>query len=286
MSIGSRAVLTLTLAVGVVAGCTSDERTAEPQMAEEAAYTQPQPAAMEATPATPSDTGQTAMTEQQPAPAPPPPAPMTEEQIFAVLDAANAKEIDEAKAVVQKSKNKDVKAFATMMVTHHTDAKTKGTKLAKKLSITPDASFDKSNALKEDTTKQVETLKAAQGADLDKAFVDLMIADHKAVLELIDTKLLVDAKNEELKAHIQEIRPVVEKHLKDAEALQMKLSTSGAGGGKAPAGTPGAAPNQPGMQPGAPGMTPKEPAAAPGASAPGSKPGGSKSGSAKSSANP
>jgi rubrerythrin len=67
------------------------------------------------------------------------------------------------------------------------------------------------------------------------------------VLDTIDTSLMPDAKNEELKKMLEEIRPKIEGHLKAAEELKTALAAApaepakpAAGGAKAPAG--GAAP--------------------------------------------
>jgi putative membrane protein len=220
MGIGSRIAQGIAALSLLAPGCTSEDRT-EAQSPEET-YSQPEMSTAE--------TPQAAPTIAQPTPEPStPPAQvgMTDEQILAVLDAANMKEVEESRAVLARTKNADVKAFANMMIQHHTEANNKASKLAQKLSMTP-ADFEKSTALRSDTSQQVDQLKSATMGDLDRQYVDLMVADHRAVLDMIDSKILADVKNAELKQLVTEVRPTVAKHLEDGQALQTKLQGAGA----------------------------------------------------------
>jgi putative membrane protein len=63
---------------------------------------------------------------------------------------------------------------------------------------------------------------AAKGAEFDRVYIEQEIAAHKAVLDLAD-KAGSQAQNEQLKALIEQARPVIEKHLEQAEAIQGKL---------------------------------------------------------------
>lgn len=147
---------------------------------------------------------------------------LTDGQIAAVLDAANDKEIEESKVALTRSKNAEVKAFAKMMVDHHTEAKKKGAKLA---AAAPPSESEVSKKLKADTTTAIDSLKATADADFDRAYLDLMLADHKAVLDLVDNKILPAAKAAELKTLVEkDLRPTVDGHLTKATALHVKLA--------------------------------------------------------------
>ncbi|WP_437506668.1 DUF4142 domain-containing protein [Sorangium sp. So ce1099] len=181
-------------------------------------------------PGTDAQAGTQTGTTTSTTPSAPPEAPLTDEQIVAVLDAANKKEIDEATLAQTKAKHKDVKAYARVIVQHHTQAKTKQAQLVKKLAITA-AESDKSKQLTTETQQAVDQLKALQGADFDQQFVATMILDHQKTLDLLDKRILQDAKNADLKALIEkDLRPTIEKHLKDAEALAQKLGPAGTTG--------------------------------------------------------
>lgn len=238
--VASRNVLVLTVGLALGVGCSNQPAASDPSTvnapppAPTPAPTTPQ----ETTPATPASQPSTDPlagatqpgTTTSTAPSAPVEAPLTDEQIVAVLDAANKKEIDEAQLAQTKAKSKDVKAYARVIAQHHTEAKAKQTKLIKKLGITA-ADSDKSKQLTDETQQAVDQLKALQGADFDQQFVAIMVKDHQTTLDLLDRRVLQDAKNADLKAMIEkELRPTIEKHLKDAEALAQKLTPAGTTG--------------------------------------------------------
>ncbi|AGP42261.1 DUF4142 domain-containing protein [Sorangium cellulosum] len=248
----SRNVLVLTVGLALGVGCSNPPAASDPSTVNAPPPPAPTPAPTtppETAPAPPPSADAQAGTTQpdvttSTTPSAPAEAPLTDEQIVAVLDAANKKEIDEAQLAQTKAKNKDVKAYARVIVQHHNDAKAKQAKLVKKLGIAA-ADSDKSKQLATETQQAVEQLKALQGADFDQQFVQLMVKDHQTTLDLIDRRILQDAKNADLKAMLEkDLRPTIEKHLKDAEALAQKLGPAGATGaatGATGAGAPGAA---------------------------------------------
>ncbi|WP_437609268.1 DUF4142 domain-containing protein [Sorangium sp. So ce834] len=244
----SRNVLVLAFGLALGAGCSNQPAASDPSTVNAPPPPAPTPAPTtppETAPAPPPSADAQAGTTQPDAttsttPSAPAEAPLTDEQIVAVLDAANKKEIDEAQLAQTKAKNKDVKAYARVIVQHHNDAKAKQAKLVKKLGIAA-AESDKSKQLATDTQQAVEQLKALQGADFDQQFVQIMVKDHQTTLDLIDRRILQDAKNADLKALLEkDLRPTIEKHLKDAEALAQKLGPAGATGAMG-AGAQGAA---------------------------------------------
>jgi len=123
---------------------------------------------------------------------------LTDQQVLAIVDAANDKEIEESKVVVDTAKNKDVKAFAKMMIDHHEEAKKKQAKLVDKTHLTVADALD-AKKLQEETKSAIEKLKKQSGADLERAYIDLMVTDHRAALDLVTNKLLSAVKNGELK---------------------------------------------------------------------------------------
>ncbi|WP_437780262.1 DUF4142 domain-containing protein [Sorangium sp. So ce1097] len=288
--VASRNVLVVSLGLALGVGCSNQPPASDPSSASGAtppptqpAVTPPPPVDTATPPATPPSADAQTEATTSTTPSAPPEAPLTDEQIVAVLDAANKKEIDEATLAQTKAKNKDVKAYARMIAQHHTQAKTKQAQLAKKLGITA-AESDKSKQLTDETQQAVEQLKALQGADFDQQFVATMIQDHQKTLDLLDRRILQDAKNAELKAMIEkDLRPTIEKHLKDAEALAQKLGlagTAGAGttsatgaGNQGSAGAQGAAAAQSGNQAGQTGVTAGSPGGQGGVQPPAATPG-------------
>jgi len=161
-----------------------------------------------------------------------PPEPKTEAlndaQIAAITDAANSSEIEQAKVAQTKSKDAAVKSFAAMMITHHGDAKKKQAKLKLK---TEESGI--STAMAADAGATLNALKADSGKDFDKAYITAQVAGHQKVLDTINDKLLPNVKDANLKAYLEEIKPKVEQHLKQARQLQesfdSKSSSTAAG---------------------------------------------------------
>jgi putative membrane protein len=150
----------------------------------------------------------------------------TDPQIAAIVVAANQADIDAAKAVKSRTKSKDVKEFAETMVRDHEGVNKQATALVKKLKVKPEAN-PTSKSLQQGGKENIANLKKLKGAELDKAYVDHEVAYHQQVLDAINSTLLPNAKNPELKALIQKVTPAFEAHLEHAKKLQAEL-TSGA----------------------------------------------------------
>jgi len=157
------------------------------------------------------------------APAPAPKVdPLTDEQIAAITDAANTAEIAQAKLAQTKSKDPGVKQFAAMMISHHGEAKQKQAKLQLK-----PAESGVSTAMQVDSDSTMNALKAGTGKDFDQVYITAQVDGHQKVLDTINDKLLPNVKSPELKAYLEEIKPRVEAHLKQAKALQQSLDSKG-----------------------------------------------------------
>ncbi|MEO6866262.1 MAG: DUF4142 domain-containing protein [Gemmatimonadaceae bacterium] len=142
--------------------------------------------------------------------------------IVAIFDAANTWDIELGHLALKKSHNKDVRAFANMMVRDHSAARKLGRDLAKKLHVTPTPP-GKDFALYKDHLAALATLKAASGAAFNKAYIDHEVSYHQAVIDAVTTTLLPATKNAELKDLEVKVAPNFQAHLAAAKALQQKL---------------------------------------------------------------
>ncbi|MEI9948752.1 MAG: DUF4142 domain-containing protein [Pseudomonadota bacterium] len=154
-----------------------------------------------------------------PAPAPKPEA-LNDAQIAAITEAANTAEIAQAKVAQAKSKDAAVKTFAAMMITHHGQAKQKQAKLNLK---TEDSGI--STAMHADAGATLNALEADTGKDFDQTYISAQISGHQKVLDTINDKLLPNVKDARLKAYLEEIKPKVEAHLKQAKQLQQSFDS-------------------------------------------------------------
>jgi putative membrane protein len=177
----------------------------------------PQPEAADAatTQAAPAVSDSPAVEAKASAPEAPKLDSLSDEQIAAITDAANTAEIAQAKLAQAKSKDPSVKQFAAMMINHHGEAKQKQAKLKLK-----PVESGVSTAMQVDADSTMNALKADSGKDFDQAYITAQVDGHQKVLDTINDKLLPNVKNADLKAYLEEIKPRVEEHLKQAKVLQ------------------------------------------------------------------
>ena len=144
-------------------------------------------------------------------------------QIAQIVLTADTVDVDYGKLAVKKTKNAEVKAFAETMIRDHTAVNDKAAALAKKINLTPEAS-DTSKSLKSDGDKMLAKLKGMHGAEFDKAYIDNEVTYHTSVIGALNTVLLPNAKNAELKALLESGKPIFESHLEHAKTLQKSLN--------------------------------------------------------------
>jgi putative membrane protein len=145
-------------------------------------------------------------------------------QIAGIVVAADSVDIDAGKLAKSKTHNKEVKQFAQQMIADHTGVNKQASALAKKLKLKPEDS-DASKSLKDNGKTEMAKLKGLKGADFDKAYVDNEVTYHEAVLDTIDKTLIPNAKNAELKALVEKVRPAIDAHLQHAKQIQSKLKS-------------------------------------------------------------
>jgi putative membrane protein len=149
------------------------------------------------------------------------PGQLSDANIVALLDEANMADSASGAYAVTKATNPEVKAFARLMMGEHHALRAQGQQLAKRLGVTPQLPAD--DPLKPAAQSEMTALKgAAKGAAFDRTYIEQEIGIHKAVLDLAG-KAHDAAQNEDLKKLIEQAKPVIEKHLARAEAIQKKL---------------------------------------------------------------
>lgn len=149
-------------------------------------------------------------------------AALNDAQIAAITVAANQVDIDAGKLAKSRASNPEVKAFAEKMITDHTGVNKSAKDLAKKLKMKPEENKD-STGMKKQGKENLKKLKELKGADFDRAYIDQEVTFHQTVLDTIDKSLVPNAKNEELKALLDKVRPNIADHLEHARNLQASL---------------------------------------------------------------
>jgi len=163
-------------------------------------------------------------------PAPAAPAPLTDANIAAILDNANATDSANGNIASTKGTNSEVKAFGRDMMRDHHALRKAGQDLAKKLNLTPAMpAGDTSAAAATNWQNTLNTL--GKGAAFDTAYINHEVAYHQAVLSTAQTAQTA-AQDTSLKALIAKAIPNLEAHLKHAQEIQGKLSGGAADSGK------------------------------------------------------
>jgi putative membrane protein len=138
--------------------------------------------------------------------------------IVAIFDAANTWDIETGALAEKKGTTKDIRDFGAMLVHDHTMVRQQGRDLAKKLGLQPTPPKD--FAMAKDHEAAMKTLRAAKGAEFDRAFLQHEVAYHKAVIDAVTSTLLPATKNQELKDLQTKVAPAFQAHM---TAAQQKL---------------------------------------------------------------
>lgn len=133
------------------------------------------------------------------------------DQDFAVNAAdAGMTEVAAGNLAEQQGTAKDVKAYGAMMVRDHTEANDKLKAIAAQKNITLPSSVSS------DMQKNLDDLKAKSGKDFDKAYIDMMVSDHKKVISAFES----EAKNgsdADIRAFADSTLHTLHHHLDQAE---------------------------------------------------------------------
>jgi putative membrane protein len=146
----------------------------------------------------------------------------TDPQIAHIAYTAGQLDIEAAKQALKKSKNKEVRTFATDMVRDHTAVNKQALALVKKLKVTPKDN-DTSRALTKQAAAKREELAKLNGAAFDKAYVDNEVAYHKTVNGALQSTLIPSANNAELKSLLETGLKIFQGHEQHAEHVASEL---------------------------------------------------------------
>lgn len=146
----------------------------------------------------------------------------TDPQIAHIAYTAGEIDIQAAKQALKKSNNKEVVAFAKDMLRDHAAVNEKALALVKKLKVTPEDN-DTSKALTKQATAERAKLGKLKGAAFDRAYAENEVAYHKTVNGALETTLIPDAENPELKSLLETGLKIFQGHEQHAEHLAAML---------------------------------------------------------------
>jgi putative membrane protein len=150
----------------------------------------------------------------------------TDPQIVGIVQTANRIDIDQARLVLKKSTNPQVKEFANQMISDHTSLEKSVSDLANKLGAKEETS-DTARQLKQQAADESKKLNTLKGKDFDREYASHEVAFHQAVIDAATNTLIPNAKNAELKSALQGAAPLLQGHLQHAQQLQQSLQGAG-----------------------------------------------------------
>ena len=143
-------------------------------------------------------------------------------QIAHIAYTAGQIDIAAAELALQKSKNQEVRGFAEDMVRDHKAVNDQALALVKKLNVAPQDNDTSKALVKQADARQTE-LKRLSGAAFDKAYADNEVAYHKTVNGALETVLIPDASNPELKDLLTTGLKIFQGHEQHAEHVAQSL---------------------------------------------------------------
>ncbi len=143
-------------------------------------------------------------------------------QIINIMMTVDKGEIAFAQNGLKKNLNIQVNRYAKYLVHQHKRNLETLIQLTKQWGLEPLESVI-SNSLITQGKQSGKAYDELQENELDMAFVDAMIKDHQAGLKLIDTQLLPQAKNPQLKIFVEQFRAMVSNHLEKGLEMERML---------------------------------------------------------------
>jgi putative membrane protein len=146
----------------------------------------------------------------------------TDPQIAHIAYTAGNLDVAAGKQALARSHNRAIRSFAQEMIRDHQAVNAKALALVKKLHVTPEAN-DTSRSL----TKAAEATRARlshlRGAAFDRAYIDNEVAYHKTVNGALESTLIPNANNGELKSLLETGLTLFREHQAHAEQVAKAL---------------------------------------------------------------
>jgi putative membrane protein len=124
-------------------------------------------------------------------------------------------EVQDAQLAEQKSASNDIKQFAGLMITDHTQVNTELKQIAQGKGITPP------NAPTRAQQRAEEDLKNLSGGEFDRQYMKQQVDDHQKTVGLFQTEANA-GQDAQLKAFAQKYLPKLQQHLQMAQSLAVK----------------------------------------------------------------
>lgn len=124
--------------------------------------------------------------------------------------------IDAAKLALQQSANDDVRNFARMIQSDHTNALDDLSDLMK------DKNVSEPTSASADARQDLNRMSELTGSEFDREFVNMMVADHEKAIDMFRDQIGI-AQDPDIKKYAGDQLPKLQMHLEKAQRLQSQL---------------------------------------------------------------
>ena len=131
-------------------------------------------------------------------------------------------DVEAANQALRKSQNKDVRAFAEVMVRDHEAVNKQVLALLDKLKVMPEDNDTSKSLADAASVKRIER-STLSGAAFDKAYAENEVTYHQTVNSALEKTLIPSAQNGELKSLLQTGLKLFKEHEKHAVKLVSEL---------------------------------------------------------------
>jgi putative membrane protein len=143
------------------------------------------------------------------------PASVSKDDAIFVVNTSNAgmTEIQAGQLAQQKGMAKDIKEYGSMMEKDHTAAadKLKAVAASKNITLPP--------AISPDMQKNIDDLQKKDGKAFDKAYISMMVDDHKKVINMFQDEVK-NGSDADIKAFASSTLPTLQHHLAEAQKCE------------------------------------------------------------------
>ena len=146
----------------------------------------------------------------------------SDSDIAAIVTNANQGEVDQAQVATSRASSDEVRAFARMMATDHSNALTQAQSLWSRTNMTA-RDNDISRSLQSGSSQTVNALNTYSGTDFDRQYINSQVDIHQWLLNTLDNTLIPSAHNRQLRDFLNKQRTAVAMHLDRAKSIQNNL---------------------------------------------------------------
>ncbi len=147
---------------------------------------------------------------------------LNDAEIVAIVLVVNEAEINAASVVQSTSSHHEIKLFAQRLADEHSKSSLKFTDWGNNKKVTPHSSSI-SDGLVAGEKKFIEKLKRQKGILFDLDYINHEVESHQQALAIWDSKLIPNARDEELKNLLGQMRTWLANHLEDAKLIKVSL---------------------------------------------------------------